>query len=150
MAKKEKTLIIIKPDGVRKNLIGECLRRFEKEGLEIINLKMAKFKKPFVKVFYSHLKSKVSRKLFQTIIDFMCSHKIVIAVLEGEGAVKKARKICGPINPKEAKKGTIRGDFSSDDLIENTRRNRATRNIIHSSGSKIEARREIGMITNWG
>ena len=142
----EKTLIIIKPDGVKKNLIGECLRRFEKKGLKVISLKMAKFKKPLMRVFYSHLKSKVSRKLFQAIIDFICSYKIVIAVLEGKGAVKKARKICGDINPQEAKRGTIRADFSSDDLIENTRKNRATRNIIQSSGSKIQAKREIGMM----
>jgi len=143
---KEKTLIIIKPDGVKKNLIGECLKRFERKGLKIITLRMVKLKESFLKKFYFHLKSEVSPKLFKAIIDFMRSSPVVITILEGEKAVKRAREICGSTNPQEAKKGTIRGDFSSDDLVKNAKQDRATRNIIHSSAGKEEAKKEIKMI----
>ncbi len=143
---KEKTLIIIKPDGVRKNLIGECLRRFEKRGLKINALRMVKLKESFLKRFYHHLKSEISSKLFKAIISFMCSSPVVITILEGEKAIKKVREICGLTNPQEAKKGTIRGDFSSGDLAKSTKQNKVTRNIIHSSGGEKEAKKEIKMV----
>jgi len=145
---KEQTLIIIKPDGVKKKLVGECLRRFEKEGFDIVTLKVTKLKKPFMNKFYSHLKPKLRPKLFNAIINYLCSNKVVIAILERRNAVAKARKICGPTNPKEAQKGTIRGDFATDDLIKRAKQNKATRNIIHASGSKQEAKAEIRMIKN--
>lgn len=144
--KKEKTLIIIKPDGVKKKLVGECLKRFERAGFDIIDLKVTKLKKSFVRKFYSHLKLKLRPKLFNAIVDYICSGKVVIAILERENAVEKARKICGNTNPKKAEKGTIRGDFATDDLIVRAKQNKATRNIIHASGSKEEAKKEIRMI----
>ena len=143
---KEQTLIIIKPDGVKKKLAGECLKRFEKAGFEIIALKIAKLKKPFMKEFYKHLKLKLRLRLFNAIVDYMCSGKVVIAIIEGKNAISKTRKICGPTNPKEALKGTIRGDFATDDLVTRAKQNQATRNVIHASGSKQESRDEINMI----
>lgn len=142
----ERTLIIIKPDGVKKKLVGECLKRFEKANLEIVALKVTKLKKSFMKKFYAHLKPKLRKKLFNAIVDYMCSGKVVIAILQGKNAISKARTICGPTNPKEAPKGTIRGDFATDDLVERAKKNKATRNIIHASGSREEARKEIKMI----
>lgn len=146
MEKKDKTLIIIKPDGVKKKLIGECLSRFEKAGFDIVDLKVTKLKKSFAKKFYAHLKRKLKPKLFNAIVDYMCSGKVAIAILERKNAVAKAREICGDTNPKKAKKGTIRGDFATDDLVVRAKQNKATRNIIHSSGSKKEAKQEIKMI----
>ncbi len=143
---KEKTLVIIKPDGVKKRLAGECLKRFERAGLGIAGLKVAKLRKPFMGKFYAHLKPKLRKKLFNAVIDFMCSGKVVMAVIEGENAVARVRKICGPTNPKEAPKGTIRGDFSTDDLAARARQNKATRNIIHASGSEEDARSELKLI----
>ena len=142
----EQTLIIIKPDGVKKGLISECFKRFEKAGFKIIALKITKLKKSFMKKFYQHLKSKLRPNLFNAIVDYMCSGKVVVAIVESKNAIAKARKICGPTNPKEAKKGTIRGDFATDDLVKRAKKNKETRNIIHASGSKKEAINEIKMI----
>jgi nucleoside-diphosphate kinase len=143
---KQKTLIIIKPDGMKKRLAGECLKRFEKAGLEITFLKITKLNRKFVNKFYAHLKPKLRPKLFAAITEFMSSGKVAVAVLEGRNAVARVRKICGPTNPKEAPKGTIRGDFSTDDLAVRARQNKATRNIIHASGSGKEAINEINQI----
>lgn len=145
---KEQTLIIIKPDGVKKKLVGECLKRFEKAKFDMLDLKIVQLKKPFMRKFYSHLKSKLRPKLFDAIVNYMSSGKVVVAVLERKNAVALARKICGPTNPKEAPKGTIRGDFATDDLVARAKQNKATRNIIHASGSKEEARKEILLIKN--
>ncbi|MEM4641295.1 MAG: nucleoside-diphosphate kinase [Candidatus Pacearchaeota archaeon] len=145
---KERTLIIIKPDGVKKRLIGECLKRFEKAKFKIVALKVVKLRKRFMKKFYSHLKPKLNPKLFEAIINYMCSGNVVIAILERKNAVALARKICGPTNPKQATKGTIRGDFATDDLVARAKKNKATRNIIHASGSKEEAKREIKLFKN--
>jgi len=142
----EKTLIIIKPDGVAKHLTGECLARFERKGLRITDLRMIKLKRSFVKEFYFNLRTKLNPKFFRAIVDFMCSGPVVVAILVGIKAVRKARKICGPTNPKEALPGTIRGDFSSDDLIKNAKRNKPTKNIIHSSSSQKETAREIKIL----
>ncbi|MCX8193998.1 MAG: nucleoside-diphosphate kinase [Candidatus Pacearchaeota archaeon] len=143
---KEKTLIIIKPDGVKKHLVGECMRRFEKKGFSIVALKITELKKPFMQKFYYHLKQKLKPRLFNAIINYMCSGNVVIAILERKNAVALARKMCGPTNPKEAPKGTIRGDFATDDLVIRAKQNKATRNIIHASASKKEAEREIRLI----
>jgi len=143
---KEQTLIIIKPDGVKKGFIGECFKRFEKAKFNIIELRFIKLKKSFMKKFYQHLKPKLRPKLFNAIVDYMCSGKVVVVILESKNAIAKARKICGPTNPKEAKKGNIRGDFATDNLIERAKKNKETRNIIHASGSKKEAREEIRII----
>jgi len=145
--KKERTLIIIKPDGVKKKLVGECLKRFENADFEIVALKVTKLKKSFLKKFYKHLKEKLRPKLFDAIIAYMCSGKVVIAILERENAVALARKICGATNPREAEKGTIRGDFATDDLIERAKKNKATRNIIHASSSVKEAKEEIRIVS---
>lgn len=139
----EKTLVIIKPDGVKKKLVGECLARFQKSGLKIVYLKVTHLKKEKIRKFYSHLASKLNSKLFNAIVSFMCSGDVVVAVLEGNNAVSRVGKICGPTNPKQAPRGTIRGDFSSDDLVWCGKHNRPTKNIIHRSGSVSEARDEI-------
>ena len=143
---KEQTLIIIKPDGIRKKLIGECLRRFENKGFKIKVLEVIRLKKPFMNKFYSHLKKSLRQRLFNAIVDYMCSGEVVVSVIERKNAVLEARKICGSTNPKKALKGTIRGDFATDDLIERAKHNQATRNIIHASGSKEEAIKEIKLI----
>src|SRR3989344_469310 len=128
---KEQTIIIIKPDGVKKKIIGECLRRFEQNNLEIVEIKAIKMDEATARNFYKHLKEKLPAKLFLAIIKYMSSDRIIAAVIQGDGAVKKVREICGNTNPKEAGKGTIRGDFGEDDLHERAKKMQATRNIIH-------------------
>jgi nucleoside-diphosphate kinase len=146
ISKKEKTLIIIKPDGVQQKLIGEALRRFEKAGLDIAHLEIKKIKKSIARKFYGHLKTKLHPKIFNNIVEYMTSGKVVIGLIEGENASKRVREICGPTNPKAAPKGTIRGDFGVDDLIVCAKKKKATKNIIHSSESHRHARKEFKLL----
>jgi len=144
--KKEKTLIIIKPDGFQKKLIGEALSRLEKAGLDITHLEIKRIKKPVAKKFYGHLKKKLHPKLFEDIIEYITSGKVVLGLVEGENAAERVRKIVGPTNPKKAPKGTIRGDFGEDDMEKLGKMNKATKNIIHASESHHHARREFKIL----
>lgn len=131
----ERTLSIVKPDGVRKNLIGEVTGRFEKAGLRIIALKMASLTKKEAEGFYAVHRE---RPFFKSLTDFMSSGPVVIMAVEGEGAIKKIRDIMGATNPKDALPGTIRKDFA--DSIES--------NIVHGSDAADTARFEIAYFFN--
>jgi nucleoside-diphosphate kinase len=142
----EKTLIIVKPDGVQKKLIGEALSRFEKAGLDISHLEIKKIKKEQAEKFYGHLKTKLHPELFDNIVEFMTSGKVVIGLIEGENAASRVREIVGPTNPKKAPKGTIRGDFGEDDMDITGPQHKATKNIIHSSESHEHAEKEFKIL----
>lgn len=141
----QQTLVIVKPDGVSKGISGEVVGRFEKAGLKAVTMEMLKLDRSFVSDFYAHLKTKIPEKTLNATLDFMTSGMVVMAIFEGEDAIKKARMVCGPTNPAQAPAGTIRGDFSNDDLIENTKRGIATRNVVHASSSVEDALKEIAM-----
>jgi nucleoside-diphosphate kinase len=126
----EKTLSIVKPDGVKKNLIGEVIKRFEQQGLRIAALKMLKMSKDDAKGFYIIHKG---RPFYESLTGFMTEGPIVVMVVEGENAISKVRETMGATNPKETAPGTIRADFASD--IEH--------NIVHGSDSKEAASYEI-------
>jgi len=126
----ERTLSIVKPDGVKKNIIGEVIRRYENSGLRIAALKMIRQTKEEAKGFYIVHKD---RPFYEDLTDFMSEGPIVVMVIEGEDAISRVRKIMGATNPAEAEKGTIRADFA--DNIE--------RNIVHGSDSPESARYEI-------
>ena len=127
----ERTLSIIKPDGVRKNLIGECLNRFEKAGLKIIAAKMIQMDRQTAGGFYAVHKE---RPFFKSLIEFMTSGPCLVSVLEGENAIAKNREIMGATDPAKATPGTIRRDFA--DNIE--------QNIAHGSDGPDTAKFEIG------
>ncbi|RMG69492.1 MAG: nucleoside-diphosphate kinase [Nitrospirae bacterium] len=127
----ERTLSIVKPDGVKKGLIGEVIRRYESAGLKIRALKMLWMTKEDAKGFYIVHKDK---PFYDSLTDFMSEGPIVVMVVEGADAISKVRQIMGATNPKEAEAGTIRADFASD--IE--------RNIVHGSDSTKSAEFEIG------
>jgi len=131
----ERTLSIVKPDGVKKNLIGEVTGRFEKAGLRIIALKMASLTKKEAEGFYAVHRE---RSFFKSLTDFMSSGPVVIMAVEGEGAIKKIRDIMGATNPKDALPGTIRKDFA--DSIES--------NIVHGSDAADTASFEIAYFFN--
>lgn len=126
----ERTLSIVKPDGVKKNLVGEVIRRFEQKGLRIAALKMLNLSKDEAKGFYIVHKE---RPFYESLTIFMSEGPIVVMVVEGEHAIHKVREIMGATNPEDAAPGTIRADFASD--IEH--------NIIHGSDSKESAAYEI-------
>lgn len=126
----EQTLSIVKPDGVKKNIIGEVIARFEKNGLRIAALKMLKLSKEDAKNFYVVHKD---RPFYDSLTDFMSEGPIVVMVIEGENAILRVRDIMGATDPKNAAPGTIRADFASD--IEH--------NIIHGSDAQASASYEI-------
>jgi nucleoside-diphosphate kinase len=126
----EKTLSIIKPDGVKKNIIGEVLKRFEEKSLRISGLKKIKLTKQDAQDFYIVHKE---RPFYDSLTDFMSEGPIVVVVIEGENAISRVREIMGATNPKDALPGTIRADFASD--IEH--------NIVHGSDSAASASYEI-------
>jgi len=105
----ERTLSIIKPDAVKKNVVGEILARFEKAGLKVVAARMAQLSRAEAEGFYAVHKE---RPFFKALVDFMISGPVMIQVLEGEGAILKNRELMGATNPKEAAPGTIRADFA--------------------------------------
>ena len=127
----ERTLSIVKPDGVGENLVGEVLRRFEEKGVSIVALKMIHLSKEQAEGFY-HVHRE--RPFFGSLTDFMSSGPCVVMVLEGDGAISGVRTTMGATNPEEAEPGTIRKDFASG--IE--------KNIVHGSDSPESAAYEIG------
>lgn len=126
----EKTLVIIKPDAVSKNLIGEIISRFEKNGLKVSALKKIRMTKEEAKGFYIVHKDK---PFYESLTDFMSEGPIVVMVLEGDDAISRVRKIMGATNPAQAEEGTIRKDFAEN--IE--------RNAVHGSDSPQSAAYEI-------
>ena len=126
----EKTLSIIKPDGVKKNIIGSILNRFEVSGFVIVNIKLIKLTKDQASSFYEMHKGK---PFFENLVDFMTSGPCIPFVVQGENAIKSVRDMMGSTNPNDAACGTIRSDFA--DSIDS--------NIIHGSDSKESADREI-------
>lgn len=126
----ERTLSIIKPDAVAKNVIGEIYTRFEKNGLTIVAAKMAQLTRAQAEDFYAVHKA---RPFFNALVSFMISGPVMIQVLEGENAVLKNRDLMGATNPKEAAPGTIRADFA--DSID--------ANAVHGSDSQENAGTEI-------
>lgn len=126
----ERTLSIIKPDAVAKNVVGEIYSRFEKAGLKIVAAKMIKLTEEQAAAFYAEHKE---RSFYGNLINFMTEGPVFVQVLEGEGAIAKNREIMGATDLAEAKAGTIRADFASD----------VTRNAAHGSDSPESAGREI-------
>jgi len=126
----ERTLSIVKPDGVKKNLIGEVIRRFEQKTFRISALKMLRLSKKEAMSFYAVHKDK---PFYESLTEFISEGPIVVMVVEGNNAILMVREIMGATNPKDAAPGTIRADFGSD--IEH--------NIVHGSDSKESASFEI-------
>ena len=126
----ERTLSIVKPDGVRKGLVGEVIRRFEKAGLRVLALKRVLLQKEQAEAFYAVHQEK---GFFESLTTFMSSGPIVAMVLEGEDAIQRTRRIMGATNPKDADPGTIRADFAEE----------VEQNIVHGSDSPENAAVEI-------
>ena len=131
----ERTLSIVKPDAVAKNVIGEIYTRFEKAGLKIVAAKMMHLSQEQAEGFYAEHKE---RPFFADLVAFMTSGPVVVQVLEGEGAIAKNRELMGATNPKEAEAGTIRADFAES----------IDANAVHGSDSAASAEREIAYFFN--
>ena len=126
----ERTLSIIKPDGVGRNLIGEVLNRFEKAGLKVIAARMMHLSQKEAEGFYAVHRE---RPFFKDLVKFMTSGPVLVQVLEGAGAIAKNREVMGATDPKKAAKGTIRADLASS----------IDENVVHGSDAADTAAREI-------
>jgi nucleoside-diphosphate kinase len=131
----QRTLSIVKPDGVGKDLIGEVIGRFEREGLRVVALKMAHLTKDEARGFYAVHREK---PFFDSLTDFMSSGPVVLTVLEGEDAIRRTRKIMGATDPKKADPGTIRKEFAAN----------VEQNIVHGSDAPETAAVEIAYFFN--
>jgi len=129
----EQTLIIIKPDAVKRDLVGEILSRFEKRGFSISKLKMFNFTTEMAEQFYSVHSSK---PFFGELVSFITSGRVAAAIIEGENVINMTREIIGKTNPKEASSGTIRGDFGNG-ILENS---------IHASDSRESFDKEVNVV----
>jgi nucleoside-diphosphate kinase len=129
----EQTVVLIKPDGVAKHVIGKIIDRFESKKLVVAQLAMVQLDQEILDIWYAHHKDK---PFFPELSKFMMSSPVVAMVIEGEGAVQKVFDICGPTDPKEAKKGTIRGDFGES----------KGNNVVHRSDSVEAAKKEIELL----
>ncbi len=127
---KERTLSLIKPDGVKRNLIGEVIRRFESNSLKIVAAKMLQLSKADAEGFYLVHKE---RPFYDSLTSYMSSGPIMAMVLEGDNAIKRNRELMGATNPAEASKGTIRADFGES----------MEYNVVHGSDSQASADFEI-------
>jgi nucleoside-diphosphate kinase len=131
----ERTLSIVKPDGVQKHLIGEVIKRFEGRGLKVIAVKMISLSKKEAEGFYAVHRGK---PYFESLTTFMSSGPCVVMVLEGEGAISKTRELMGATDPKQAKEGTLRNQFAAN--IE--------KNVVHGSDAPETAAFEMKYFFN--
>ena len=127
----ERTLSIIKPDAVGKNVIGEIVSRFEKGGLKVVAMKMLQLDEKSAGGFYAEHKGK---PFFDDLMEFMTSGPVIVQVLEGENAIARNRELMGATNPADAAPGTIRADFAKS----------IDANAVHGSDSPQSAQREVG------
>lgn len=129
----EQTVVLVKPDGMEKHVVGEVIGRFEKAGLKLVALKMVRLTEDILKVWYAH---HADKPFFPQLVADMIATPVVAMVLEGEGAIQKVFDICGPTDPAEAAPGTIRKDFGES----------KGKNVVHRSDSADAATKEIGLL----
>jgi nucleoside-diphosphate kinase len=131
----EKTFIMVKPDGVQRNIVGDVITRFEKKGFQLVGAKLMNVSEDLAKEHYKEHKEK---PFFGELVDFITSSPVFAMVWEGENAVTVARKMLGKTNPAEAEVGTIRGDYGLQ----------VAKNVVHGSDSNESATREISLFFN--
>ena len=128
----ERTLILVKPDGVRRGLVGEIVGRFERKGLHVVAMKMLRFDEALARRHYAE---HVEKDFFPALLEFITSGPVVAMILEGDDAIALARLMMGATRHTEAAPGTIRGDFAAE----------TTQNLVHGSDSPQRAAIEIGL-----
>ncbi|NWG09710.1 MAG: nucleoside-diphosphate kinase [Nitrososphaerales archaeon] len=129
----DRTMIIIKPDAVKRGLIGKVISRFEDKGFEIPKLEMMRLSEKRAKMLYA---VHASKPFFKDLVSFITSGPVVVAIIEGQDACEATRRMIGPTDPKKAPKGTIRGDFATS----------ITENVIHAPDSPENFLKEYKVI----
>lgn len=129
---RERTLLIVKPDGVRRGLIGRIISRFEEAGLLLVGMKLVEADEALLA---KHYEEHIGKPFYPSLLELMMSNPVIAFVLEGEGAISVCRKLTGATNPENAAPGTIRGDFAH--ALPNGQ------NLIHASATTEDAEREV-------
>ena len=138
----EQTLVLVKPDGVKRALTGEIIRRFEQRGLKIVGMKMVQIDPDFSKKHYAeHIK----KDFYKGLEKFILSGPVIALVIEGISSVEVVRKVVGTTEPKSAEVGTIRGDYAHISYGYADKNNKAIENLIHASGNLKEAKQEVAL-----
>lgn len=141
----QRTLVLIKPDGIQRALTGRIIQRFEDVGLKMVGVKMRWIDRDFAKKHYS---AHVTKPMYKGLEDFIVSGPVLAIVLEGVSAVETVRKIVGSTEPKSAMPGTIRGDFAQHSYSYADSKGTAIKNLIHASGTLEEAKQEVALWFN--
>ena len=142
----EQTLVLIKPDGVERGLVGESIKRFEQRGLKIIGLKLVKIDKDFAQKHYTEdIAKRRGENVRNNLLDFITSGPVVAIAIQGVNAIENTRKLVGPTESKEAQPGTIRGDFSHVSFSYADKKNIPIKNLIHASSDETDAKNELAL-----
>jgi len=141
----ERTLIVVKPDGVQRSLVGRLIQRFEDVGFKIVGMKMVWIDADFAKKHYFDLAERRGEHVLKNMVDLMTEGPVVAVVLEGVEAVENVRRIVGSTEPKSAAPGTIRGDFAHHSFAYTDEKGQGIRNLIHASGNLEEAKQEVAL-----
>ena len=136
----EKTLVLVKPDGVQRGIVGEIIHRFEKVGLKIAGMKMVHIDSEFAKTHYA---AHVDKKFYPGLEALITMGPVVAMVLEGIDAIELVRKMVGSTEPKSAQPGTIRGDYAHVSYGYADAKGISIKNVIHASGDKEDAEKEV-------
>ncbi len=128
----ERTLVLVKPDGVHRGLVGQVIGRLERKGLKLVAAKLVLPSEDLVRTHYAEHEGK---PFYGPLVDFLTSGPVMAMVVEGEGAIAVVRNVVGPTNPATAPPGTIRGDFGLT----------VSRNVVHASDSPASSEREVGL-----
>ena len=141
----ERTLVLVKPDAVKRQLTGRIVERFENAGLKIVGMKMIWVDDNFAKKHYREddIAKRHGETVWKNLLKFIVEGPVVAFVLEGNDVIEVVRKICGPTEPKSAQPGTIRGDFAHHSYSSADAGQKAIRNVVHSSANKDDAKLEI-------
>lgn len=141
----ERTLVLLKPDAVKRGLMGRIISRFEDAGLKIVGSKMVLINEEFGKKHYYDIAQRRGEKVLKVLLKFMTTGPVTALCLEGINAVENVRKLVGGTEPKSALPGTIRGDFAHVSFAYADQKGKAIENLIHASGSVDEAKQEIAL-----
>lgn len=129
----QQTVVLVKPDGFAKKVVGQVIDRFERAGLDLVGLKLVRLNEAILKTWYAH---HADKPFFPSLVADMMATPVVAMVLSGEDAIQKVFAICGPTDPAEAAVGTIRKDFGES----------KPKNVVHRSDSPEAAAKEIGLL----
>lgn len=144
----ERTLVIIKADGVSRGLSGRIIQRFEDRGMKIVAMKMVRVDEKFAEEHYFDVAERISEKVAKGAKDYLKEGPVIAFVLEGVSVVSAVRKMTGTTEPHGSEPGTIRGDFAHMNYAWGDKRDKSLRNLIHTSGAPDEAEREIKLWFN--